>query len=307
MKSPLKIGIIGIGGIGGFIGAPLARKYHNSTDVEIIFICRGKTKERILAKGLTLHTKVEEYTVQPHLVSDDPTKIGTLDVAILATKSHALETVLEAYKPCFEDKTVIISLQNMVNAKEVINNKIRQSKVLEGCIYVASNAMAPGHVKHVGGPGKIFVGSNENQDYSWLINTLVHAGIDISYVNNIPEVLWKKYLFVAPVAAVTTAYNITFGELRESEALMFKLRMMMAEIQQLALSFNATLTDDAIQTSLEMLNKFPHESKSSLQVDFENKVKQTEAPFLIDFVTKNIHGVATPYYKEIEERLSVSH
>lgn len=296
-----KIGILGIGGIGGFVGAPLAKKYKNS-DTKIIFICRGKTKTAIQNEGLTFESKGETQTIFPDLVSDNPAEIGVLDVLILTCKSYSISNILSGYKDCINEETIIITLQNVVNAKEIIRETLPEAgQIMEGCIYVASNVKTPGHIQHVGGPGKIFVGGKENKS---LIDLLAAGGLDINYVSNINEILWKKYLFVAPVAAVTSAYKVTFGQLLEDQNLMTMLENMMIEIQLLASKNNIDLTNEDIEASKAILTKFPFESKSSLQLDFENK-NQTEKHFLVDYVIENAnkYGIETPFYNHAKETI----
>ncbi|MCC9065706.1 ketopantoate reductase family protein [Flavobacterium piscisymbiosum] len=296
-----KIGILGIGGIGGFVGAPLAKKYKDS-ETKIIFICRGETKKAIQNEGLLFESKGETTTIIPDLVSDNPTEIGILDVLILTSKSYSLKDVLSTYKDCINEKTIIITLQNVVNAKEIIRETLPEAgQIMEGCIYVASNVKQAGHVQHVGGPGKIFVGGKENIQ---LIKLLTAGGLDITYVENINEILWKKYLFVAPVAGITSAYKVTFGQLLEDENLMHILENMMIEIQSLAKKNNINLTNEDIETSKDLLTKFPFESKSSLQLDFEND-NQTEKQFLVDYVIENAkkYGIETPFYNGVNEKI----
>ncbi|TCN54559.1 2-dehydropantoate 2-reductase [Flavobacterium circumlabens] len=297
----IKIGIIGIGGIGGFVGAPLAKKYKDST-TKIIFICRGDTKKAIQNEGLLFESKGTKETIFPDLVSDNPTEIGILDVLILTCKSYSISSILATYQDCINDETVIITLQNVVNAREIIRETLpKTGKIMEGCIYVASNVKKPGHIQHVGGPGKIFVGGNEDQS---ILNLLAAGGLDITHVANINEILWKKYLFVAPVAAITSAYKVTFGQLLEDSNLMEILENMMMEIQSLASKNNINLTNEDIKTSKELLTKFPFESKSSLQLDFENQ-NQTEKPFLVDYVIEKAaqYGIETPFYNRINSLL----
>lgn len=296
-----KIGILGIGGIGGFVGAPLVKKYKNS-DNKIIFICRGETKTAIQNEGLTFESKGETQTIFPDLVSDNPAEIGVLDVLILTCKSYSISNILSAYKDCINEETIIITLQNVVNAKEIIRETLPEAgQIMDGCIYVASNVKTPGHIQHVGGPGKIFVGGKENKS---LIDLLAAGGLDINYVSNINEILWKKYLFVAPVAAITSAYKVTFGELLEDQNLMTMLENMMLEMQLLASKNNINLTNEDIEASKTILTKFPFESKSSLQLDFENK-NQTEKHFLVDYVIKNAnkYGIETPFYNHAKETI----
>ena len=298
----IKIGILGIGGIGGFVGAPLAKKYKDST-TQIIFICRGATKNAIKKNGLIFESKGTKETIFPDLVSDDPTEIGILDVLIVTSKSYSLSEILTTYKHCIGTNTIIITLQNVVNAREIIHETLPElGQIMEGCIYVASNVKNPGHIQHIGGPGKIFVGGEKEN--KWLIDLLTTGGLDITYVADINQILWKKYLFVAPVAAITSAYKVTFGQLLEEKNLMHILENMMIEIQSLARKNNINLTIEDIETSKDLLTKFPFESKSSLQLDFENN-NQTEKAFLVDYVIENCtkNGIPTPFYESVNERI----
>ncbi|PTT17129.1 hypothetical protein DBR27_01700 [Flavobacterium sp. HMWF030] len=298
----LKIGILGIGGIGGFVGAPLAKKYKDSS-TKIIFICRGETKKVIQNEGLLFESKGISETIFPDLVSNNPAEIGILDVLILTSKSYSINNILATYKDCVNEKTIIITLQNVVNAKEIIRETLPEvGQIMEGCIYVASNVKKPGHVQHLGGPGKIFIVGKENKA---LIDLLVEGGLDITYVASISEILWKKYLFVAPVAAITSAYKVTFGQLLEDQNLMQILGNMMIEIQSLGAKNNIILTNEDIETSKDLLTKFPFESKSSLQLDFENH-NQTEKQFLVDYVIENAvkFGIETPYYNGVNEKIN---
>lgn len=300
-----KIGILGIGGIGGFVGAPLAKKYKDNA-TKIIFICRGETKNAIQNEGLTFESKGAKETIFPDLTSDNPAEIGILDVLIITCKSYSINNILSTYKDCINAETIIITLQNVVNAKEIIRETLTEvGQIMEGCIYVASNVKKPGHIQHIGGPGKIFVGGKENKS---LIDVLAAGGLDITYVENINEILWKKYLFVAPVAGITSAYNVTFGQLLQDQNLMHILENMMIEIQSLASKNNIGLTNEDIETSKELLTKFPFESKSSLQLDFENN-NQTEKQFLVDYVIENAkkYGIETPFYDSVNEKIKAAY
>ena len=53
----MKIAIFGIGGVGGFYGGKLARKYEDSAEDEIFFVARGKHLEKIKTDGLVLITE----------------------------------------------------------------------------------------------------------------------------------------------------------------------------------------------------------------------------------------------------------
>ncbi|MGR7812912.1 ketopantoate reductase family protein [Lacinutrix undariae] len=303
----MKIGILGMGGIGSFIGEKLTKNYENDSETNVVFICRNETKKAINTNGLSLTSEGETTTITPYLATDDTKKIGELDILIVATKSFSLDNTISKYQECLKENTVIIPLQNGVNAKNSIQENIthNSNKILEGCIYIASNIDKPGVVKHVGGPGKIVFGNSDTADYKWVEDVLVKGGLSASYTKDIKTFLWKKYLFVSPLATITTALNITFGEVVESVVHMDLLKKMMQEIQDLAAKNNITLSDNDIETALGMLSNFPQKSKTSLQLDFENKNKNTEKENLVDYVIKasEAFGITAKNYTEMSAKI----
>ena len=300
----MNIGILGMGGVGSFIGAKLTKNYEDDEETKIIFICRNKTKETIKNNGLSLIADNKTIMSKPYLVSDNPDEIGLLDVLIVATKSFSLDRAISKYQDCLKSETIIIPLQNGVNAKNIIEKNVNHdsSKILEGCIYVVSNIEEPGVVKHLGGPGKIFFGNSDDLDFGWVEKILVKGGLNATYTKDIKEILWKKYLFVSPLSTMTTALNITLGELAEDSNYMAKLEKMMNEVQELAQKYNVTLTENDIEASLAMISKFPYKSKTSLQLDFENGKDKTEKDILVNFVIKNgeKHGIGVGDYQEMD-------
>ncbi|MGV3503285.1 MAG: ketopantoate reductase family protein [Adhaeribacter sp.] len=304
----MRIGILGMGGVGSFVGAKLAKNYEGDKTTKIIFICRGETKKHIDSAGLLFSSKGITINVKPDLASDDPEEIGLLDILIVATKSFSLIHAIHQYQTCLQPDTVIITLQNGVNAKFQICQHIHHdpSKILEGVIYVASNMEKPGIVNHLGGPGKIFFGNKDKSDYRWVEVVLKKGGLDITYTKEIKEILWKKFLFVSPLAAMTAALDIPFGEVAKNAANKAQLEKMMQEVQALARHFQVPLTDQDIGDSLAMLANFPYESKSSLQLDFEQNKEITEKQDLVDFVVGNgeAFGVNVDNYKEMEAKIS---
>lgn len=285
MCQHIKIAILGIGGVGGFVAAPLIHYAKNNPDISIILICRGETKKTIKRDGLILESKNQQRSYRADIVSDNPKEIGILDILILTTKSYSLSEIIGHYQSCITPKTTIIPLQNMVNATDIIQKHLPiPCTILEGVIYVASNIVTPGHIKHLGGPGKIVLGVDNDHDYTDVIDLLSSGGLDITFRKDIKTALWQKYLFVASVGAITSGYGITFGTISKDQTLKRLLHSLMKEIQQLANSLQIPLTDEMVADSLNMLDQFPPETKTSLQLDIERHKPETEKPFLIDHI-----------------------
>jgi len=70
----LRIGIIGIGGVGGYFGGKLVREYEGSEQHEIIFIARGEHLKAIQKNGLRLFTKEGDYIARPKIALIIPSR-----------------------------------------------------------------------------------------------------------------------------------------------------------------------------------------------------------------------------------------
>ena len=96
----MKIAIVGIGGVGGYYGGLLAKRYSADEDVEIVFIARGDHLQQIKKNGLNLITEKGTFTVRPDLATDNPADCG-----IIVWEKYVLISVF-ATVTTFLDKTM---------------------------------------------------------------------------------------------------------------------------------------------------------------------------------------------------------
>ena len=113
-----RIGILGMGGVGGYFGGLLAKAYAKSDSIEIVFIARRETQKTIAQDGLKIILDESEMTVFPSIVSDDSKIIGKLDYLICATKTYDIEESLLSFKTNITKNTIILPLYNGVDAPE---------------------------------------------------------------------------------------------------------------------------------------------------------------------------------------------
>ena len=123
-----RIGVLGLGGVGGYFGGLLAAKYKGSDNAEIIFIARPETEKRIKEKGLKLITPEEEQIIFPDLVTSNTNLIGKLDVLIIAVKSYYLIDSITNISPTIDRETIILPLLNGVDAKGEIEKIFPEKK-----------------------------------------------------------------------------------------------------------------------------------------------------------------------------------
>ena len=92
----VKIAVVGIGGIGGYLGGRLANAYTAGSNHEIVFVEKSPAHlDAIKRDGLKLLAKDGDATVRHSMVTDSPSALGKVDVVLLCTKGYDL---LEAAK-----------------------------------------------------------------------------------------------------------------------------------------------------------------------------------------------------------------
>ena len=112
----MRIAVVGIGGVGGYFGGKLARRYASSGTHEVIFIARGKHLREIQQNGLQLYTREGGYVAWPNVATDDPSEHGIFDIVFFCVKSYSLEDAARRLKENISPRTVVIPLLNGVDS-----------------------------------------------------------------------------------------------------------------------------------------------------------------------------------------------
>ncbi|PKN38212.1 MAG: hypothetical protein CVU52_11045 [Deltaproteobacteria bacterium HGW-Deltaproteobacteria-10] len=303
----MRIGIIGIGGVGGYFGGKLAKANEKSSEHEVIFIARGEHLKAIQRNGLHLYTRGGDYLAWPNIATDNPATAGLFDIAFFCTKSYSLENSAREFISCFNNKTIVIPLLNGVNASERLRSVLPQTHIINGSVYIISHIEKPGVVKQEGGACKLTFGTDDSETakkYSYILDVLLQAKINAVLTDKISEVLWTKYLLMCPIGSLTSATGKTYGGIWEDLILRKKARNMMLEVVAVAKAHHVNLTEEAVDQAMEMVAGFGYNSKTSMQLDRENG-RQTEIDALTAYLCKagKESGVPTPLHDEIYDQL----
>jgi 2-dehydropantoate 2-reductase len=163
----VKIAIVGVGAIGGFIGARLA---HAGEDVT--FIARGKNLEALQTRGIrVLMGDGRELAVPKVKATADYGGAGPQDLVILAMKAHQVEAVAADVPKLFGPETMVVPMQNgipfwyfhrhggalqgskirSVDPTGVLGENISGDRIIGCVVYPATELLSPGVIKHVEG------------------------------------------------------------------------------------------------------------------------------------------------------------
>lgn len=268
----MKAAVIGIGGIGGYYGGKMAAKYAGAGEDQIIFIARGEHLQTIQRQGLRLMTVEGDFTAIPTLATDNPRDAGLFDLVLFCVKSYGLEEAARRIKDNIHDQTVIIPLLNGVDIAERLKAVLPKGRILGGCVYISARIEGPGVVRQVGGSCQLIFGPDRGTDAAMfrpIEDFLKNAGIKAELVGDIALPLWTKYIFIDPLAGMTSMLGKAFGAILEDEGLRGMLAGLMQEVHLVAKAQGVTLPGDIVQATIAKAAAFPKETKTSFQLDFE--------------------------------------
>ncbi|WP_406655631.1 2-dehydropantoate 2-reductase [Methanolobus sp. ZRKC2] len=270
----MKICFFGVGGVGGYFGSLVTKKFNSTHD--IFFVARGAHKDAIKSQGLMLKKSggKELIIAYPKLCTDKVGDLPICDIIVLSVKSYDLEYAIAEIEKISDKNSVILPLLNGVDIYERIRKQLRKGVVFPSCVYVGTHIESPGVVYQKGGNCKISLGRDPMfPDFypDALLSLLNDSSIDFDWEDSVQTSIWSKYMFIAAFGLVTAAYDKTLGEVLDSPELSELTKSIMAEIEKIAEKLDIPLDDDIVETSFSKAKGFPYETKTSFQRDVELK------------------------------------
>src|SRR5688572_10772744 len=133
------VGIIGVGGVGGYFGGKLCRVQSNGSGISISFVARGEHLQAIQESGLLLSSDEGDDVCRPALATDDFADLPRLDLCLICVKEFDLAGVLSRLGPIASNETIFLPLLNGVDVYARIRAVIKKGIVLPACVYVGTH------------------------------------------------------------------------------------------------------------------------------------------------------------------------
>src|SRR6266487_3433753 len=140
----MQIMIMGTGGVGGYYGGLLAQ--HGN---DVTFISRGAHLYAIRHEGLKVKSVHDDFTILPANATDNPVKVGPVDLILFCVKTYNSDEAAEAIRPVVGPQTVVMSVQNGIDAAERIGKVVGLEHVIGGATWLSSAVEAPGIIKQI--------------------------------------------------------------------------------------------------------------------------------------------------------------
>ena len=270
--------ILGAGGIGGLVGAALAR-----SGADVVLLMRPET-----LAGYDGRLTVESAVLGDFEV-DVPAASGldrSVDVLWVTPKATALSSALALGPPPELVEGAAIPLLNGVDHLATV--RAQYPNTVAGAIRVESERVAPAHIRQSSPFVRVELADRED-----VAAELRAAGIDARVRADEISLLWDKLAFLAPVALATAALDGTLGAVRDDA----RYLRCQDEAIAVARASGADIDEAALRALLEAA---PAGMRSSMQKD----VAAGRAPEL-DAIAGPIirggerHGIPVPATQEL--------
>jgi len=306
------IGIIGVGGVGGYVGGKLC--HHLSAKPgngpNLYFLARGQHLEAIKKNGLVLQTAdAGEFLCRPTLAADNPKELPVLDLVFICVKGFDLKKVIIALHDRITPDSLIIPLLNGIDIYDRIREIIHLGVIFPACVYVTANITGLGTVTQPGGGCNILFGKDPQHPNAIpyeVFTLLSNSNLQYEWLENPFPAIWTKFMFIAPYALVTACFDKTIGQVAESKTLGDHVRCIMAEISALAQAKGIPLPDTIIEDSFLKGKNFPYDAKTSFQRDFAQTDKLDERDSFGGVILRlgQALGIAVPCTASIYDQLN---
>jgi 2-dehydropantoate 2-reductase len=293
----MKIAVFGSGGVGGYFGGKLA-----AAGEEVTFLARGAHLAAMQTEGLHITSPLGDVHLPKVQATDRPQAIGPVDVVLFTVKLYDVDASAATLGPLIGPKTVVITLQNGVDAVDMVAKHVGEHHVAGGAAYIVIVVDRPGHLRHTAGQNLVF-GERDGRRSDRMVafeEAGKRAGFGAHASAQVAVDLWIKFVRLSAWSGVTAATRSPMGVIRENPALFEMMMNATDEAIAVGRARGITFPSDIVESTLAMIPSFPATSKSSMLEDLE-RGRRLELPWLSGAVVRigKEVGVPTPIHQFI--------
>ena len=261
----MRIAIFGAGSVGGYFGGRLSQ-----AGEDVVFIARGGHLNAMLSHGLRVDSINGDFLVQSVQATDDPSKIGKVDMVLVGVKAWQVPEAAEAMRPMIGPETFVLPLQNGLEAPGQLSQALGKQRVLGGLCGLFCYVAEPGHIVHAGFDPFVKFGEQDNyrsQRVERLLDTFMRAGVNAEIPPNIQVAMWMKFLLITVWSGMGAMTRSPIGIWRSLPETRRMAEKSLHEIIAVATARGISLPEEALQTIMTIYDDLAPQATASLQRD----------------------------------------
>ena len=255
--APLRHAILGVGGIGGLIGASLARL----GDAVTVVVRRESLAS--YPDKLKLESPFGNFEVPVNRGAEVP----AADVLWITVKATQLEEALASVTSPHSIKA-IVPLLNGIDHLALLRKRFGGECVIAATIAVESERVAAGHIVHRSPFARLNMSSAGKSLLAPTLEQFEKIGFECRFIDDEATLMWSKAVFLAPIALATTAFDQPIGGVLGNPDWKSEWESCVREACAIATALGAKVDPNAVFVGMA---KMPHGMRSSMQKDVEQK------------------------------------
>lgn len=258
-RKPLRIVVLGPGGVGGLLAATLVHSGH-----DVVCIAGDSTVQALQQQGIRVSSgRFGELAVA---VRADTRLRESVDLCLIAVKQTSLPEALERLGVHELDDALIVPFLNGCEHPAVLRARFGQALVAPATIRVESTRLAPGVIEHSSPFADIDLASDTAPParLAEAARLFAAAGFAARVRDDETSMLWAKLSLIAPLALLTTRYGLTVGQIRAEHG-----DELYAAAEEVVSVGRASGAEVELVDVVRTYRSFPDTTKSSMQRDAE--------------------------------------
>ncbi|MBY0467375.1 MAG: 2-dehydropantoate 2-reductase [Burkholderiaceae bacterium] len=285
----MKILILGAGGIGGYFGAHLIR-----AGADITYLVRSKRKALIDAQGLRVEAQQGAFVVRPRTVTAEDIQ-PDYDLIILAPKSYDMDDALRSLKGAL-GRGIVLPFLNGLDHLDKLDALLGKERVMGGVAHIAATITPEGAIRQLTAMHRLTVGARHPSHQklaSEFIELCKKAPFDSALADDIEQVLWDKWVFLATLAGMTTLCRGSVGDIVATPHGKETTVQMYEECCRVARASGHPISAEASVKALEMLTASGSTFTASMLRDLLDG-QQTEHDHILGAMIRRGQSLAYP-------------
>jgi 2-dehydropantoate 2-reductase len=251
-----KTAIVGVGPVGGILGAHLVKAGHDITVVDIY----KEHVDKILADGLVIegvHDLTAKIDKAYLSVADLAATRERFDLVFVCTKTPINRAITKELPRLVADDGVAISFQNGLDPEKSLLSVLGPERSLRGVVNYAGNMIGPGQIRMTFFNGSNHMGAvvqgNARAEAAAreLSELLTGADLLTDYSARVTEHVWAKVIRNAGLMPVSALTGMNMQQVMNSEPGLELVEKLLAEAIAVASEAGFDLGESFYEDSLE--------------------------------------------------------
>jgi 2-dehydropantoate 2-reductase len=247
----MRFAIVGSGGLGCLFGGVLAR-----AGADVTLIARGANLEALRERGLDVQLLNGERFHVDVRATDNPAEVGPVDAILFCVKTYDVEPAARQSLPLIGPDTLVLPVQNGVEAAEQIGRIVGEDHVVPGVGVAGATLEEPGRVVQKGLTVRALFGpdrATEGRRAERIRDALVAAGISAEVSSDVERELWEKFIFAVVGLGFMTLTRLPIGPTLGNPESAEVVRGIVEECVAVGRARGVPLPDDATERAFERM------------------------------------------------------